>query len=76
VVVSAERDAASHAEVVAALLTNDEVNFTNEVAAIAHAYNRPAPPTPVEVWSFDGARCAAATRSLRESLARDVTWRR
>jgi len=67
VVVSAERDAASHAEVVAALLSDDEVNFTNAVAAIAHAYNRPAPPTPVEVWSFDGAALRRGGEVLRES---------
>src|SRR5579863_1880888 len=42
------------ARVVEALLTNDEVNFTNDVATLVGAYNRPAPPTPIAVWSFDG----------------------
>jgi hypothetical protein len=54
VVVSAEHQATSHAQVVAALLTDDEVNFSNDVATISKAYNRPAPPKPVTVWSFDG----------------------
>lgn len=54
VVISAEHHAREHADVVAALLSDDEVNFTNEVAVIAHAYNRPAPPKAVTVWSYDG----------------------
>jgi hypothetical protein len=53
VVVSATR-AESSAQVVEALLTNDEVNFTNDVANLVGAYNRPAPPTPITVWSWDG----------------------
>jgi len=46
--------ARAHADVVRALLTNDEVNFSNDVATIRGAYNRPAPPQPVTVWWFDG----------------------
>ena len=45
---------AGAAQVVEALLTNDEVNFTNDVANLVGAYNRPAPPTPITVWSWDG----------------------
>jgi hypothetical protein len=47
--------AREHAEVVRALLTNDEVNFTNDLATIRGAYNRPAPRQPLTVWWFDGA---------------------
>jgi hypothetical protein len=54
VVVSAEHQATSHAQVVEALLSDDEVNFSNDVAEISKAYNRPAPPKPVTVWSYDG----------------------
>ncbi len=54
VVVSAEHDAPSHADVLEALLSNDEVNFANDVAVIARAFNRPAPPRPIAVWSYDG----------------------
>ena len=43
VVVSGPR-AVEGAEVVRALLSDDEVNFTNDVATIRGAYNRPAPP--------------------------------
>jgi hypothetical protein len=67
VVIAAESDAPSHAEVVAAMLTNDEVNFANDVAVIAHAYNRPAPPSAVAVWSFDGTALISGETQLRET---------
>jgi len=54
VVVDAARDAAAHADVVAALLTNGEVTLHNAVANITGAYNRPAPPRPITVWSVEG----------------------
>jgi hypothetical protein len=53
VVVESSR-AEEHADVVRALLTNDEVNFTNDVATIRGAYNRPVPPHPITVWHYDG----------------------
>jgi hypothetical protein len=56
VVVERGADAPAHADVVSALLTNDEVTIINDAAAIRGAYNRPAPPTQVNVWSFDGAQ--------------------
>jgi hypothetical protein len=52
VVVSGPHAEAS-AQVFEALLTNDEVNFTNGVATLVGAYNRPAPPLPIAVWSWD-----------------------
>jgi hypothetical protein len=58
VVISAP-NARAQAQVVTAMLTNDEVNFVNEVAVIRGAFNRPAPPHPVRVWSFDGATLAS-----------------
>jgi hypothetical protein len=59
VVVAAATLAEQRAQVVRALLTNDEVNFGNDVATLAGAYNRPAPPRPINVWSWDGGvlRC-------------------
>ena len=51
VVIEAASGSAEHADIVRALLTNDEVNFENDLATIRGAYNRPAPPTPVTVWS-------------------------
>ncbi len=54
VVVSAAENAHAHALVVRALLTNDEVNLANEVATLSGAYNRPAPPRALRVWSSTG----------------------
>jgi hypothetical protein len=67
VVVAATEKSRSQADVVEALLTNDEVNFTNDVAVIAHAYNRPAPPKPITVWSFDGTTVHRGKTELIES---------
>jgi hypothetical protein len=68
VVVEGERSG-DQAAVVRSLLTDDEVNFVNAVATLSGAYNRPAPPTAVTVWSYDGdalespgARLVAAGR--------------
>ena len=64
VVVSAASAEAS-AQVVEALLTNDEVNFTNGVATLVGAYNRPAPPAPIAVWSWDGVLLRHGGDALR-----------
>ena len=66
VVVSALTAEAS-AQVLEALLTNDEVNLSNGVATLVGAYNRPAPPTPVAVWSFDGTHLRRGDEVLRET---------
>lgn len=50
-VVEAGRDAHLHAEVVAALLSDERVTLHNAVATITDAYNRPAPPRTITVWS-------------------------
>jgi hypothetical protein len=44
-----------HAEVVRALLTDSPVDFSNTVATLRGAYNRPTPTTPITVWSYDGS---------------------
>ena len=67
VVVAASHHSDQHADVVRALLSDDEVNLTNDVAILAHAFNRPAPPAPVAVWSFDGAILTRNGESLREA---------
>jgi hypothetical protein len=64
VVVSGEKAEAS-AQVVEALLTDDEVNFANDVATIVGAYNRPAPPRPIAVWSWDGTLLRHGNETLR-----------
>jgi hypothetical protein len=73
VVIERGLDAPVHADVVRALLTNDEVNVTNDAATIRAAYNRPAPPTTIDVWSFNGSELrlgdSVLTASSNESLA-------
>jgi hypothetical protein len=41
------------------------VNFTNGVATIVGAYNRPAPPSPIAVWSWDGTNLRNGDRVLQ-----------
>jgi hypothetical protein len=67
VVIEARENAGAHAEVVAALLTNESVTLRNEVATITAAYNRPAPPRPVSVWSVEGETLRHSERTLRLS---------
>ena len=73
VVIEHGLEAPAHADVVAALLTNDEVTIVNEVATIRGAYNRPAPPTAIDVWSFNGSQLrlgeTVLSASSNESLA-------
>jgi hypothetical protein len=59
--------AVASAQVLEALLTNDEVNFTNGVATLVGAYNRPAPPAAIAVWSWDGALLRHRDEALREA---------
>ncbi len=66
VAVAAASVTARHAEVLRALLTNDEVNFTNEVAILRHAFNRPAPRSPITVWSFEAGRLVSGAVDLGE----------
>lgn len=53
VVIASSRLAVERAEVVRALLTEEEVNFSNVAATLTGAYNRPAPARPITVWSYD-----------------------
>ncbi len=73
VVIEHGLDAPDHAGVVRALLTNDEVNLANDVATIRGAYNRPAPPASIDVWSFNGSELrlgeAVLAAAAHESLA-------
>jgi hypothetical protein len=71
VVISATHDADQQADVVRALLTNDEVNFTNDVATIRAAFNRPAPTHPITVWSWNGAELRSSDEELH-LLSSDV----
>lgn len=72
VVIEAANDASAHAEVVTALLGDDEVTLHNAVATITGAYNRPAPPRPVCVWSVEGDTLVHAQRTLHRGNVRGV----
>jgi hypothetical protein len=55
----------AHAEVVSALLSDAPVNFSNHVATLRGAHNRPAPSSPLTVWSYDGSlQCGDVTLSV------------
>lgn len=70
VVIEAANEARAHADVVSALLSDDEVTLHNAVAHITAAYNRPAPPRPVCVWSVEGDTLVHGPRVLRRSEVR------
>jgi hypothetical protein len=70
VVIEAASDVRSHAEVVSAMLSDDEVTLHNAVANITAAYNRPAPPRPVRVWSVEGDTLVHEERVLRHREVR------
>ncbi len=69
VVVAGDR-AGDQADVVRALLTNDEVDFANAAGTLRGAYNRPAPPTPVTVWSLEGGALVHGADRLVARAAR------
>jgi hypothetical protein len=72
VVISAPDRARDHADVVRALLTGEEVNLSNDVATLRHAFSRPAPPQPVTVWSYQDEQLVSPGVTLRVGQ-RDVT---
>jgi hypothetical protein len=72
VVISAPGRASDHADVVRALLTGEEVNFSNSVAVLRHAFSRPAPPQPITIWSYEDEQLASGGVTLRV-VQRDVT---
>ena len=73
VVIDAESNAAAHAEVVDALLSDREVTLDNAVAHLSRAYNRPAPPQPICVWSVQGEGLVHGSHSLHRQSAGEVT---
>jgi hypothetical protein len=66
VVIEAADRASEHAEVVRALLSGEEVNFSNSVATLTHVFSRPAPPRPLTVWSYENAELTSPERMLHE----------
>jgi hypothetical protein len=66
VVIEAGDRAEEHADVVRMLLSGEEVNFSNSVATLTHAFSRPAPPRPLTVWSYSNGELTSPEGSLRE----------
>ena len=55
----------AHADIVEALLQENEVTIANEVATITKAFNRPSPPHKVRVWYRDGEVLRSGEELLR-----------
>lgn len=66
VVIEAADRAAEHADVVRVLLSGEEVNFSNSVATLTHAFSRPAPPRPLTVWSYDREKLTSSDGTLHQ----------
>jgi hypothetical protein len=66
VVIEAADRVREHADVVRVLLSGEEVNFSNSVATLTHAFSRPAPPRPLTVWSFENAELTSPEGTLRQ----------
>jgi hypothetical protein len=74
VVIQAASLVDEHAEVLAALLTNDEVNFANEVATLRGAYNRPAPPRSIDLWRYREGQLVMGDQTLGVSRSETLEW--
>jgi hypothetical protein len=66
VVIEAADRASEHADIVRALLSGEEVNLSNSVATLTHAFSRPAPPRPLTVWSYENSELKSPEGTLRE----------
>lgn len=66
VVIVSEDLSHEQAEVVRELMSDGEVNFQNAAATLTGAYNRPSPPSPITVWSFDGEELRAPGHVLHK----------
>ena len=66
--------ARAQAEVVRALFSEDEVNFANEVATLRGAYNRPAPPRPIEVGTCEGGSVSLGGQMLAVASREAFAW--
>jgi hypothetical protein len=65
VVIASPDRAGDHADVLRVLLTGEEVNFSNEVATLRHAFSRPAPAKPITVWSYADEQLTSRDVTLR-----------
>jgi len=73
-VVIESSDALAQAEVVRALFSEGEVNFVNEVATLRGAYNRPAPPRPIEVGTCEGGSVSLGGQTFEVASREAFAW--
>jgi hypothetical protein len=64
-VVFSGAQAHAYYEAVSAMLTNDALTFSNDVATVVGMMNRPAPTHMPTLWIEDADRLRCATTSLR-----------
>ena len=57
--------ARERAALLVAMLSDDRIDLRNDAATIVGAYNRPAPPSPITVWGWDGTVLAGAEGERR-----------
>ena len=69
VIVSCDGPAQPYAAVVRALLTDQVVNFRNEVATLTNAVNRPAPRRPITLWHHEGMAIVSGPHYLPLSVS-------
>ena len=65
VVVASATLARERAALLVAMLSDDRIDLRNDAATIVGAYNRPAPPSPITVWGWDGTVLAGAEGERR-----------
>ena len=74
VVVEAASLVDQHADVLEALLTDDEVNFANDVATLRGAYNRPAPQLPIDLWRYREGQLVRRAHTLDLVRSESRAW--
>lgn len=57
-------NATAHVAALAAMLTNDEITFSNDVAHVVEAYNRPAPSRALTLWYVAGTDLVSPSQRL------------
>ncbi len=65
VVISAGEHGPAVCELIAATMTNNEINFTNVAGTLVNAFNRPSPAVPPKLWWLDGASVVTDGHEVR-----------
>ena len=65
VVISSGEHGPAVCELIAATMTNNEINFTNVAGTLVNAFNRPSPAVPPKLWWLDGASVVTDGHEIR-----------